>query len=195
MQDASSRMNIQYENYTDRDIDAVKWQIHSASAPICAVAERCVYGFPRIVVLSPLSSKGPADSVNHEALSNLIWLTCPYLNDGIHRFEDRGYVSKISSLIESRQVFKEMMAAAHSHFYYFRKQLYRNYFGGMYPEDLIGLFDTGVGGVRDGSALKCLHMNFAHYRLDESNVAGHITQKLLGDAINCPDRKCGNAFQ
>jgi len=186
-------MNILYDNYTDRDIDAIKWQIRSDSVPVCAVAERCVFGFPRIVVLSPLGAKGAGDPVNHEALSNLVWLTCPYLNDMIHRYEDRGYVSKIASFIESRQVLKEMMAAAHSHFYYFRKKLYRDFFSDMYPDELIGLFNTGVGGIRDGSTLKCLHMNFAHYRLDDSNVAGYITQKLLGDVINCDDRMCGNA--
>lgn len=188
-------MNIQYDNFSERDIDIVKWQLSAVEISACSIAERCEYGFPRIIVLSPLVTDGRGDQYNYEALSNLVWLTCPFLNDRIHEFEDRGYIGRISGFIDSQQMLKERMATAHSHFYYLRKKLYRDFFGDLYPERLITLFNSGVGGIRDGSSLKCLHMNFAHYRMNDSNVAGYIMQKLLKNNINCDNRACSNAHQ
>lgn len=186
-------MNVQYDNYTDRDIDVVRWQLSSRNVSMCSVAELCDYGYPRIIILSPKPVEGSGEEYNYEALSNIIWLTCPYLNDKIHEFEDRGYIGRISAFMESHQAMKEKMATANSHYYYFRKKLYMDFFGELYPERLIDLFNSGIGGVRDGSSLKCLHMNFAHYRLNDNNLAGYITQKLLHDTINCDNRACADA--
>ncbi len=191
----SGIMNLQYDNFTAQDIDIVRWQLDSGTVPVCSVAERCGFGFPRIIILSPRPQEGRKDDYNYEALSNVIWLTCPYLNDRIHEFEDRGFIGRVASFMNSLPAVRGHMEAAHSHFYYFRKRFYRDFFGDIYPEDLIGVFNSGVGGVRDGSSLKCLHANFAHYRLDDTNVAGYIMQKLLHDKIDCNNRACDDAHK
>ncbi len=188
-------MKVQYDNFSERDIDIVRWQLDSGAVSICSVAERCVHGYPRIIILSPLPVEGRKEEYNYESLSNVIWLTCPYLNDRIHEFEDRGFIGRVTAFMDSLQAGRGLMEAAHSHYYYFRKKLYRDFFGDIYPEELIGVFNAGVGGVREGVSLKCLHVNFAHYRLDDTNVAGFITQKLLHDQIDCDNRACDDAHK
>jgi hypothetical protein len=185
-------MIIDYNNFTDSDICVLKWQLRSNEARVCSIVERCYHGFPRIIMLSPVKSDSTEKQINHESLSNVLWLTCPYLNEKIHNIEDMGYITKISGIIADYQALKEKMAVAHSHFYYLRKRLYRDFYKDLYPEKMIGLFNTGIGGVRDTSSLKCLHMHFSHYRINENNIAGYITQQVLSNTIDCRDKKCAH---
>jgi hypothetical protein len=185
-------MRFEYNNFTPSDIEVIARQIRSDAISICSVAERCAYGYPRIIVLSPVKGDSSARSINHESLANVLWLTCPYCNDIIHRLEDRGYVTKISQFLYNLRMAREKMQTAHSHIYFVRKKLYKDFFDDTYPEELIGLFNTGIGGVRDGHSLKCLHANFAFYRMDNTNCAGYIVQKLMGDTIDCGNNWCGN---
>ncbi len=183
-------MIFEYNNFTASDLDTVSRQIHSDEVSMCSVAERCAYGHPRIIVLSPAKGGLAGRSINYESLANVLWLTCPHCNEIIHRLEDRGYVSKISQFLHGLRMARERMQTAHSHIYFIRKKLYRDFFEDTYPEELIGLFNTGVGGVRDGTSLKCLHANFAFYRLDETNCAGYIVQKLISDKVDCDNNRC-----
>ena len=186
-------MIIEYNNYTGSDVGVLKWQLGSKEVRVCSILERCLHGFPRIILLSPVKSGLSGDKLQHESLSNILWLTCPYLNDKIHNIENLGYISRISRFVSNNQQLKERMSAAHSHFYYLRKRLYRDFFKDLYPEKLIGLFNTGVGGVKDSSSLKCLHMHFSHYRINENNIAGYITQQVLANKLDCRDKQCAHA--
>lgn len=185
-------MNFEYNNFTAADLDTVSRQLKTNEVSMCSVAERCAYGYPRIIVLSPVKGDFPEKIINYESLANVLWLTCPHCNDIIHRLEDRGYVSRISHFLQNLRMARERMQTAHSHIYFIRKKLYRDFFDNTYPEELIGLFNTGVGGVRDGSQIKCLHANFAFYRLDETNCAGYIVQKLIEDRIDCNNNRCSH---
>lgn len=186
-------MIIEYDNYSGSDVCVLKWQMGSKVVRICSILERCLHGFPRIIMLSPVKSELTGDQIYYESLSNILWLTCPYLNEKIHAIEDLGYISRISRFVSNNHQMKEKMSAAHSHFYYLRKRLYRDFFKDLYPEKLIGLFNTGVGGVRDYTSLKCLHMHFSHYRIYDNNIAGYITQRVLANTIDCRDKQCAHA--
>ncbi|MCX7679899.1 MAG: DUF501 domain-containing protein [Spirochaetes bacterium] len=183
-------MKLEYHNFTTSDVVVVAKQLRSQEVLMCAVAERCIYGYPRIIVLSPIKSFEGVNTINYEALRNVFWLTCPFCNDVIHKLENNGYISKIAEFINSNRVAREWMRSAHSHMYFVRKKLYKDFFSDMYPQEMIKFFDSGVGGVKDGSAIKCLHAHFAFYRINPINCAGYIVQKLLSDIVDCDTARC-----
>lgn len=180
-------------SYTDRDETAIRWQLESDNVNIAGVVERCNYGYPRIMLMH--HGKNPAEgaAMNYGALSNLIWLTCPFLNEKIHRLEDRGFIEKISEFVNNDQDLSSLMIRAHAHFYYFRKAVFNRYVGPVMPLDKMKPVNSGIGGTADVNKLKCLHAHFAYSRICRHDVAGYITSYLLGFKYNCDDGRCRNA--
>jgi hypothetical protein len=122
-----------------------------------------------------------------------MWLTCPYLNEKIHELEDKGFIEKIAAFIQGDIAFAAMMLSAHAQFYFLRKSLHALSSGASDLMDDMKLFDSGIGGTRDISTLKCLHAHFCHYRVCEDNLAGRITSALLDHKINCDEVRCRHA--
>ncbi len=187
-------MNISYKNCSDLDTDTIKRQIHCKEVNCAGIIERCAHGYPRIILLNPRKhGAARGEDLNHESISNILWLTCPYLNERIHEIENRGYIDRISRFIQGERPLQEKMFDAHAHYYYVRKSIYRDFFGDLYPENEIKVFNAGIGGMRDVGSIKCLHVNFAHYRLCGDNIAGLLTSMLLNEKINCDEVLCLHA--
>ncbi|TAL39693.1 MAG: DUF501 domain-containing protein [Spirochaetes bacterium] len=178
---------------TPRDERVIRWQLGRDDIFLGGVVERCDYGFPRIMLLNPLPSDETRGGVRYEAVTNIIWLTCPFLNECIHELEQEGYIEKVSALIGGDLELRTKMEAAHARFYYLRKNFYKRYFGTAPEEDRASVFNVGIAGIRDIGAIKCLHAHFAHFRICDDNVAGVITSRLLNDKINCDEVRCRNA--
>lgn len=187
-------MDFTLENQSARDVAVVKWQLGSGSATISAIIERCSFGYPRIVLLDPMGN-GSGAPFNYESVANVMWLTCPYLNERIHALESDGMIVKITEFINQDRLLVTSMAGAHAHFFFLRKNLFQNLLRESIPEDRLDLFDAGIGGIRDTARIKCLHMHFAHYRVCDRNIAGYITTKLLHEKINCDEEDCRNATE
>ncbi len=51
----------------------------------------------------------------------------PISNDEIHELENKGYIAKIETFVNSDEELKREMMKAHSHFYFFRKSVYEKY--------------------------------------------------------------------
>ena len=80
---------------TQRDLQVLQWQLKGTTDAVSAIFEKCNFGFPQIILLSPIVN----DVIDYQSLSNILWLTCPYLNDAIHQLENKGYITKIGNLI------------------------------------------------------------------------------------------------
>lgn len=176
---------------TQRDLQVLQWQLKGTTDAVSGIFEKCNFGFPQIILLSPIVN----DVIDYQSLSNILWLTCPYLNDAIHQLENKGYITKIENLINSDNQLKQEMAKAHAHFYFFRKSLYEKYFGTDINDDYLNILKRGVGGLQDTIHIKCLHLHYAHYRICESNVAGRIVYHLLQQKVNCDDAICRVSLQ
>jgi uncharacterized protein len=178
---------------TSRDERVIRWQLGQDDIFLGGVIDRCDYGFPRIMLLNPLPGEGSPTVVRYEAVTNIIWLTCPYLNERIHELEQEGYIEKVSALISGDLEMRTKMDAAHARFYYLRKNFYKRFFGTAPDEDRASVFNVGIAGIREIESIKCLHAHFAHFRICDENVAGVITSRLLDDKINCDEVRCRNA--
>ena len=178
---------------TESDTRTMSWQLSSRQVFAAGIVEKCDYGYPRIILLHPGVDRNGNEAFNHEAISNLFWLTCPYLNEKIHDLENRGYIEKIAAFINSDQELSSLMNSSQAKFYYLRKEVYRRYFGTAVPGDRLQLFQAGIAGARDHASIKCLHAHFCHYRVCAENVTGLIVHRLLDNMINCEDARCRNA--
>lgn len=180
-------------NYTDKDIDVIKWQLSSERIFIKEIIERCSFGYPRIMWLDPASEAADEGEINYGALANILWLTCPHLNERIHDLEQQGFIDKIGGFIQGDVVLFSRMNSAHAKFYYLRKGIFERSFHGSISEERIRYLNTGIAGIRDISSLKCLHAHYCHYRICSDNLAGMITAKLLGDRLDCMEARCRHA--
>ncbi len=179
-----------------RDVTVLKWQLKTSTIYAEKIVERCGFGFPRIVLLNPANTgENEKDEVRYTAVANPLWLTCPYLNEMIHELENKGYISKISHFINEDVVLQRKMSSAHAHYYFMRKKNYEKTMDQKYPMEQYEIFNKGVGGVKNTSSLKCLHLQFAHYRIFKDNVAGQVTCRLLQNKVDCDEARCRNALE
>ncbi|HNU91694.1 MAG TPA: DUF501 domain-containing protein [Spirochaetota bacterium] len=179
-------------SYNEADLDVVRWQIDRESIFASGVLERCAYGYPRIILLDIDAGGG---KWNYEAVSNVFWLTCPYLNERIHQLEQVGYIDRIGEFINRDISIAAKMESAHAHMYFFRKRICNAAGDATIPAEIRRVMDAGVGGARDTGSLKCLHAHFCHYRVCADNVAGMIATRLLDNRIDCEEVRCRNAVK
>ncbi len=176
---------------TPRDEQVLRWQLKGTTDAVDGIFEKCDFGFPQIVLLKPAHG----DTVDYQSLSNIVWLTCPYLNDEIHELENKGYIAKIEKFINTDEVLKREMLKAHAQFYFFRKSIYEKYLKNEIDEDHINVLKRGIGGMQEPVHIKCLHLHYAHYRICQDNIAGRIVYHLLQQKVNCDDAICRVALQ
>lgn len=177
---------------SDSDIDVIRGQIGREHIFASGILDRCAYGYPRIILLDPDAGGG---EWNYEAVSNVFWLTCPYLNERIHGLEQAGYIERIGDFIRKDISVAMKMESAQAHMYFFRKRVCNAAAGATVPAEIRRVMDAGVGGARDTSSLKCLHAHFCHYRVCADNVAGMIAMRLLDNRINCDEVRCRHAVE
>jgi hypothetical protein len=185
-------MSNYFDNYSPADLALIKKQLDRNEVYICGIYKRCRFGYPQIILLNPLKKNSRPEKINYEAIANLLWLTCPYLNNNIHELENAACIKKIEAIIQNDPLFKDLMLNAHAEYYFMRDFIFRKYISSAssVKEKEIELFRTGIGGIRDLSAVKCLHLHYCHYNLCKDNIAGLITLKLLKYKTECDDCRC-----
>lgn len=181
---------MQIEDAGNSDCRILRKQLHSDDLFIKGIIERCGYGYPRIVLLDPVRRDKGKKSLNFQAISNLMWLTCPYLNEKIHEIENRGIIKKISDLLKDDMFCREIMRHAHANFYFLRNAVYSKYVDKDDRKKPMEIFERGIGGIKDLTAIKCLHIHFCHYRVYKYNIAGDITNRMLDGKIDCKENLC-----
>jgi hypothetical protein len=182
-------MSSYFENYSAGDIELIKKQLGSKEVYACGIFKRCKYGFPQIILQKPVKKIEGLNQLNYEAVSNIIWLTCPYLNYKIHELENASYIKKIKAVIQNSRDLQLKMLIAHADYYFTRNIIFKKY-ADSDMESRLDLTESGIGGIRDLNAIKCLHIHYSHYNLCKYNIAGYLTFLLLGKKNNCDDAHC-----
>jgi hypothetical protein len=186
-------LNLKQISFSEDDRKIIKWQLGCRDVRLGGIVERCTHGYPRIMLLDPVADGNNGRRVNYESISNLMWLTCPFLNDLIHVIESKGYITRLRDFINCDVAMRSKMTNSHASFYYMRKRIYREYFGQDIPDEDSDNFNSGIGGIRDIYSLKCLHIHFCYYRVCSDDIAGELTHRLMGEKIDCDGVTCGNA--
>ena len=185
-------------DYDQNDINVIKWQLNTDCVNMAGIVKKCIYGYPAIILLSPVEYRPNSNDkkLNFMALSNPLWLTCPYLNKKIHEFESEGYIKKIAGFIRSERTLTDLMKNAHANYYFLRRNLYSTEFGVISSLEFSSkVLNAGIGGIKEIDNIKCLHQHYSHFQICDDNISGRIVYNLLNGITYCRDRLCDYASE
>ena len=182
-----------FQEFNNVDVEVIKRQLGTDFISISGIVERCKWDCPTLILLYPVRGEENKTErgLDYKSMSNLLWLTCPYINKKVHQLESQGYIKKIEKFILNDRGFASIMKYAHAHYFYFRKKVYRHFLGDVTSIDENSrVFDAGIGGIVDTDYLKCLHLHYAHYKICKDNFAGKVINYLLNGDIYCKESVC-----
>ncbi|KAJ1633298.1 hypothetical protein T492DRAFT_568173, partial [Pavlovales sp. CCMP2436] len=129
-------------------------------------------GLPTVLQLYPLSAERSVNkgSTGRDRLARmqpwptLFWLICPSLKAQVSKLECLGLIPMLQSDVASHPGLALAMKASQNHYAELRWSSLLEPDAALVRELGWGprLQETGVGGVRDHTQLKCLHMHLAH---------------------------------
>lgn len=163
-----------------KDHAVVAGQLGRVPQPMSRVMARCSFGYPAVVENLPYDGDG-------RPFPTLYYCTCPTLVAAVARRESAGEVTAWTRRLAGDEDLRAAVAAATAATRRRRRLLARRCAAGQL--DGGASLTTGIGGVRDPGAIKCLHAHVAHalahpgYRLGEA-----VLDEL--DEPWCRDRRC-----
>ncbi|MCF0247177.1 MAG: DUF501 domain-containing protein [Synergistes sp.] len=153
---------------------------------VLAAARRCKYGFPQVIVSSPVSSAGTP-------FPTIFWLTCPFLD---HRCGELESEQKISELEKIFAEIPESVEKMHREYAELRMSLIegedRCKFSNMSEGMRSAVKECGVGGIDSKAApnaVKCLHLQTATWLGMRKHPAQEWLEWEIGD-LECDCACC-----
>lgn len=144
-----SILNRPFEPVEDSDLTFFELVTGRKPKSAVAVARRCRFGHPMAFVSLPVLDKEPFPTV--------FWLTCPYLLKSCGKLESALFHRHVESEIEKNEKLSTEFRAAHEKLREVRKALAEDA-SLVLPDDVL---NAGIGGVKNLSAVKCLHAHMA----------------------------------
>src|SRR5690606_36272105 len=95
---------------TGRDHDVLRRQLGRVPRGVLAVARRCRYGAPQVIVSDPLPRE---EDGRIRPFPTLFWLTCPYLVRAVGGLESQGHIAALQERLRTEPALANEMAAAH----------------------------------------------------------------------------------
>ena len=165
---------------TGADAVVVAGQLGRAPHAMSQVAARCRFGFPAVVEDLPFGDDG-------RPFPTLYYCTCPTLVAAVSRLESDGGVAAWTRRIAADARLAGSAADAAADAAMRRMDLARTYELAMV--DGGASLATGVGGVVDLLAVKCLHAHVAHALARPGYALGEAILAEVTDPW-CDDRRC-----
>jgi hypothetical protein len=162
------------------DAAVVAGQLGRPPHPITLVAGRCPFGFPAVVEDLPYDVLG-------RPFPTLYYCTCPTLVAAVSRLESSGGVAAWTRRVAAEPALARSVADAAADCAVRRTDLVRAY--GLTMVDGGASLTTGVGGVSDLLAVKCLHAHVAHALAHPGYALGQAVLAEVDDPW-CDDRRC-----
>ncbi len=163
-----------------QDAAVVAGQLARSPHPMSAVAARCPYGFPAVVEDLPYDDRG-------RPFPTLYYCTCPTLVAAVSRLESDGGVALWTSRVAAERGLARSAVDAAADEAIRRADLVRDH--GLRMVDGGASLSTGVGGVGDLLAVKCLHAHVAHALARPGYLLGEAMLAEVTDPW-CGDRRC-----
>jgi len=162
------------------DAAAVAGQLGRPPHAMSAVAARCPFGFPAVVEDLPYDGRG-------RPFPTLYYCTCPTLVAAAGRLESDGGVARWTSRLAAEPGLARSAADAAADSAVRRADLVQTH--GLTMVDGGASLTSGVGGVSDLLAVKCLHAHVAHALARPGYVLGEAILAEVADPW-CEDRRC-----
>lgn len=150
----------------EKDRVTVYAQLKRKPRGLKKIASRCVFSCPQVVETNAFIEKG-------KPFPTLYWLTCPLKVKAVSRLEDDGWAERLRERLALDEDLRRRLEYAQEEYKHRRRA------GTRTDEVDHPVFDTGVGGVHNLSAVKCLHAHYAHYLAHGNNPVGELVEKEL----------------
>lgn len=163
----------------------VEWQLGRPPTGALAVAHRCPYGYPQVILTHPLHRTGREFVV----FPTLFWLSCPFLAAEVSRLESAGAVRRFEARLAAEPDLSSQYAAAHDAYRKERLTL-------LSSEDreflrrvnALDRMETGIAGLSNPRRVKCLHSHLAHFLARRGNPIGEAVAAGLPRLFCLPER-------
>jgi hypothetical protein len=165
---------------TGEDAGVVAGQLGRRPQAMSAVPARCPFGYPAVVEDLPYDLVG-------RPFPTLYYCTCPTLIVAVGRVESDGGVARWTSRVAADPALARSAADAAADEAVRRTDLVRAH--GLAMVDGGASLSSGVGGVRDLLAVKCLHAHVAHALARPGYLLGEAVFDEVEDPW-CHDRRC-----
>jgi len=187
---------------------------------VIAVAKRCSYGQPQVLVTYPLLEATEHNTAEHAGdagpcceptlegpptripFPTVFWLTCPHLRSAVATLESRGMIERVRCRIREDAEFRQEYEDANARYASQRMGL-------LDAADRAGLHidaqkdgpgagilrvieESGVGGAADWTGVKCLHMNVADFMAGNANPVGELCVRRLTEGGSGPGLECSD---
>jgi hypothetical protein len=167
------------------DYDTIRWQLGRPPTGALAVARRCPYGYPQVVLTHPLHRQGAEFIV----FPTLFWLSCPYLGAEVSRLESGGAVKRLEERLARHPDLAAQYAKAHDAYREERWSLLSaNERAFLSQVNALGRLETGIAGLANPRRVKCLHAHLAHFLARGGNPIGEAVAREL-PALACPPER------
>jgi uncharacterized protein len=162
------------------DAAVVLGQLGREPRAMSAVPARCPFGFPAVVEDLPYDAGG-------RPFPTLYYCTCPTLVAAVSRLESDGGVARWTARLAEDPALARSAADAAADEAVRRTDLAHGY--GLTMVDGGASLSSGVGGVSDLLAVKCLHAHVAHALARPGYALG---EAMLAEVEEpwCSDRRC-----
>jgi len=147
------------------------------------VAVRCPYGLPAVTEQLPYDSEG-------EPFPTTYYLTCPHLVSAVARVEAAGGVERWSVASQDDAELAASLARASDE----QRRVRHDLAGTARGADDGASLDSGIGGSRSPSHLKCLH---AHVAFALARPGYELGERMLADVVEPwpADRCCSEQLR
>lgn len=148
------------------DRELVKLQIGRRPRAFRRVAARCPFGMPAVTEQEPYDETGAPFPTSY-------YLTCRHVIAAVSRLEADGGVERWSEAVAADPGLRAELARATTE----QRQIRHSLAGSSRGADHGASLDTGIGGSRNPTQLKCLHAHVAYalaqpgYRIGEAILA------------------------
>jgi len=160
-------------------------QLGRDPCPFGRVVSRCPFGFPAAVEDLPYGPGGAP-------FPTLYYLTCPTFVAAVSRLESDGGVRRWTQRAASDPALRRSLSEAAAVSRRRRRLLAAR---AAWPMcDGGASLGTGVAGVRDVLAVKCLHAHAAHALAHPAYLFGHAVLAEIGDPW-CADARCAGLVE
>jgi hypothetical protein len=162
------------------DLPTIAAQLGRDPHPIARVVGRCPFGFPAVVEDLPYDERGAP-------FPTLYYLTCPTFVAAVSRLESDGGVRRWAARAAADPGLRRSLVDAAAVSRRRRRLLAARLAAPMH--DGGSSLATGVAGVRDPAAVKCLHAHVAHAVAHPAYLFGRAVLAEVRDPW-CDDRRC-----
>jgi len=164
-----------------KELTIIEYQLGRPVNNVVEVVKRCSYGYPQVIQSYPLKDNKP--------FPTLYWLTCPFLVEKVSKLESEQKIREFEKNIQEDNKLKIKLLLVHKQEIEKRLKLLGNKIDELPQSMTFVLKETGIGGTKNFSNLKCLHLHYASFLAGEDNPIG----KMVNDDIldyECSDIRC-----